>query len=205
MRSAIVLFVSISCTALSALADPPEISRGVRVMMAPGSIYVEKRKTDPTIWSFFVPRQLEILGADATSTSEGQPLSSPDDVLKFFTNLPSATQENGLWITCMGASPRTQSDFDRLSALTDGATQRGLLMFICKPRETTTRGSWLVAWECDRVSPQKSTQPVICEPRKSPNPSGAPLWDCAETRLQEAPKTPSKGARKRAPLSYDVS
>jgi hypothetical protein len=194
MRSAIVIFVSISCMALSALANPPEISLGVRVMMLPGSTYNEKRKTDPRIWSFFVPRQLEILGADATNTSEGQPLSSPGDVLKFFANLPSSTQKNGLWITLMGKGPSVQFDFDRLSALTDGATQRGLLMFICKPREATTRGSWLVAWECNKVSPQKSTQPVICEPRKSPNPSGAPLWDCAETRLQEVPKTSLQGA-----------
>lgn len=190
MRSAIVIFVSISCMALSALANPPEISLGVRVMMLPGSTYNEKRKTDPRIWSFFVPRQLEILGADATNTSEGQPLSSPGDVLKFFANLPLSTQENGLWITLMGEGPSVQFDFDRLSALKDGATQKGLLMFFCKPRSATTRGTWLVAWECERVSPQRSSRPLICEPRKSTNPSGSPQWDCAETRFQEVPTTP---------------
>lgn len=177
MRAKIILFATLSCTALSALADTPQISRGVRVMMT-SSTYEVSKKDDPKNYSFGVLGQVDILGV-ANKTGALQ-LSGPQDVLKFFTSLSPEVQEKGLWITHIGVSPTTQSDLDKLSELSDGATQRGLLMHFCKARTATTKGTGLGAWECNRVSPKKSAQPLICEPRIATGPSWAPLWDCSE-------------------------
>lgn len=194
MRSAIALSFLVICSTVPAWANPPQISQGVRVMMTSGSIYDEKIKTDPTMWSFFIPRQLEVLGADATSTSEGQPFSGPDEVLRFFTKLPQSIQERGLWVTPMGTGSVTKSDSDRLSRLTNGAIQRNLPMFICKvPKEKKNRVSWLVAWECTQVSPKESLSSLICEPKNAPSPSGAPQWDCSESQPQSVPNTTLQG------------
>jgi len=177
MRAKIVLFVTLSCTALSALADTPQISRGVRVMMT-SSTYDVGKKDGPGNDSFGVLGQVDILGA--ANKTGALSLSGPKDVLKFFTSLPQEVQEKGLWITHIGVSPTTQSDLNKLSELTDGATQRGLLMHICKARAAKTKGTELVAWECNRVSPKKGTQSLICEPIKPTGPPWAPSWDCSE-------------------------
>lgn len=193
MRHVIALFLFITFTILPALAGTPQISRGVRVMMLPGSIYDEKIKVDPKIWSFFAPSQVEVLEARMTSTPEGQPFTSTNDVLSFFANLPTSIQDRGIWITIMGATPATRSDSERISSLTDGAIQRNLNMYVCKPKRPANTNSWLVAWNCEMVSPRGTTQHLICEPQKQSSASGAPLWNCTELSSQNTPNMTPQG------------
>jgi hypothetical protein len=176
MSAKIFLFVTLSCLTLTALADTPQISRGVRVKMAT-STFDAGKKDGPGNDSFAVIGQVDILGA-ANKTGVLS-LSGPKDVLKFFTSLPPEVQEKGLWITLFGGTTPTQLDLNKLSELTDGAMKMGLLMHFCKGKAAKTKESGgLVAWECDKVSPKKSVVPLICEPIKLQ--TGYFEWSCSE-------------------------
>lgn len=168
----------VSSVAVSAQPTPPEISRGVRVMMADSTVVEQRRQTNRLVWEFFVPQQLEVLSASASSgPMKGTALSTTDEVLSFFWGLPSATQQQGLWVTYMGRT-LSQADQDKIAALTDSAIRKGLSVFVCLPKQAAPSGSWLVAWDCERTSPQKDIGRILCQPMNKPSTSGAPLWAC---------------------------
>ena len=176
----IALILLITGKALSAANLPPEISQGVRVLMGESKVLETKKEA----WAFFVPQQLDVLDVSMTNASYGGSiLHTPTEVVDFFSKLPKTIQKRGLWITYLGNAP-SKADLDKFSALSDGATQKAINLFLCLPKPATTRGSFLVAWACEQVSPRKDKDPVICQPKEAPSASKSPLWECAWSILK---------------------
>lgn len=196
MRTVITALL-LTSTAFHAIADTPQITRGIRTMMIPGAIYDEIIKTNPRkTWAFFVPKQLEVLDPKMTATPEGQPLASTQELIDFVEKLPSSIKEQGLWITIMGAQHETQFDFDRLSELKNWAGQRNASLYICKPAKTEGI-SPLATWSCEITSSRNEANRIICDPEKDPSPTGSPVWKCSASQPQVAAPNP--------PLQRDAS
>lgn len=171
-------FLFLSGPVLSAQDGPPEISRGVRVLM--GDSTVIKEKNNAWAWTFFVPQQLEVLEVkDTNAAMRGTVLSNTEDVISFFSNLPAHKQQNGLWVTYIGRDPTTNAEKDRFSRLTTLAKKVGLMLLVCMPAQATTPRASFVAWRCEKVSPQQDIPAVNCQPKPDLGPSGSPQWSCA--------------------------
>ncbi len=169
-------FLFISGPALSTPDGPPELSRGVRVLMGDSAVIKEKKNA----WAFFVPQQLEVLEVKDTNASmSGTALSNTEDVINFFSNLPAHKQKNGLWVTYIGRDPTTNDEKEKFTSLTTLAKKVGLMLLVCMPAQATTPRASFVAWRCEKVSPQQDIPAVNCQPKPDLGPSNSPQWSCA--------------------------
>ena len=166
-----IAFVAISCACAAALAEPPQISRALSVMMQVATQYEERQRDGKENPLYFSDR--------APSADNPKLLFFADhpQLLAHFSTLPADQRAAGLWIKRMARPLWTKLDDERIAALTNAAMLANLALFLCEPAPGK-KGSWLVTWDCAKVSPQLDGSVVSCEAIESR--TSPPLWACKE-------------------------
>jgi ankyrin repeat protein len=151
------------------LAVIPQISLGTRVMMQIDIQYEERKKTGKENHLYYGEPEMMPSTPDKFAFDDNQQL------LDYFQSLSAEVRKNGLWVKRMARHLWTPPDKERIDKLTQSAISKQIPLFLCAP-SASQYGSWLVTWECDRVSPQDSMQAISCKAVESKG--RATRWEC---------------------------
>src|SRR5882672_6860205 len=175
MQRAIVVVASLLSVTVLAHAESPQIALGFNVSMQVAAQYDQRRQAGTENPLYF--------GSAPSSSPTDKALTFTDhtELLAYFQSLPIDRQEKGLWVKRFARTLWTQPDTDRVAVLIHSAELRNLPLFICEPK-SGKGGSWLVSWDCDKLSPSHSKVSVVCEAKESK--AQAPQWECKAKTAQ---------------------